>query len=556
MKYINFLINLQLLSKTQSGFAKTQPGFAKMSSQTEFESSAASGVSSTIIDFWKANRNYWITHYSKQKEVDELIRNKFLKYDWMSENIIGQIIYCDQFSRHFARLGSFTEQDVCDYRVCATEIVLAHLDLVKDFDEIEIIFALMPFKHLKQFDFIFEFLHNEWLPERRSGGAGLNAFPDLHKFYIDTYKKAFTLETVKANLITDHVLKPYDASLICDYYPELYTSDAWNIDIAANNKLLPLLKTDKKVIVSLSGGVDSMVMLSLLKYNNVDVSAVHIVYGNRAESEHEYLLLAEFCAKLQVPLFVYRIKWLKRGTIDRQFYEDMTRDLRFLTYHAAASASVGANAPLEPCIMMGHIKDDVVENVWTNIAHCHHLGNLKKMAAEEVQLGVRIMRPLLTADKVDIYRVSELIGIPYLKNTTPSWSNRGKFREHFHKATVEQFGDGIDAKVIEFAEAIQSQAALLNKLLYDPIYESFKNNKVNITTAVKVHLDASAWLTIFEHICHKFLSIARPSIKSVRDFTMRLYKDWVQLNVEMGKGLKVCVIKTRDSQYIMEFILA
>jgi tRNA(Ile)-lysidine synthase TilS/MesJ len=177
------------------------------------------------------------------------------------------------------------------------------------------------------------------------------------------------------------------------------------------------------------------------------------------------------------------------------------------------------------------------------------------MMAEELQLGVRIMRPLLTADKSDIYAVSEQLGIPYLKNTTPSWSNRGKFREHFHKATVAQYGPGIDAKLIEFAEAIQKQASLLNTLLYDPIYESFKDNKVNITTAVKAKLDASAWLTIFEHICHKFISIARPSIKSVRDFTMRLYKDWTQLNVEMGKGLKVRVCRTKDSQIYMEFII-
>jgi tRNA(Ile)-lysidine synthase TilS/MesJ len=205
--------------------------------------------------------------------------------------------------------------------------------------------------------------------------------------------------------------------------------------------------------------------------------------------------------------------------------------------------------------MMGHIKDDVVENVWTNIAHCHHLGNLKKMEAEEVQLGVRIMRPLLTVEKSDIYQISEQIGIPYFKNTTPSWSNRGKFREHFHAATVAQYGAGIDAKVIEFAEAIQTQNKLLNMLLYDPIYNSFNNNKVNITTAVKANLDANSWLGIFEHICHKYLGRSRPSIKCVRDFTFRLYRCWDQLNVEIGKGLKIKVTKTKDSQIYMEFIL-
>jgi tRNA(Ile)-lysidine synthetase-like protein len=512
-------------------------------------------MSTTIIEFWKSNRAYWITPPSKQKEVDKFITDKFLKYDWYYENLIGQIIYLDQFSRHFCRTGHIIEFEVERQRRYAAAIIRHNLDLVKDFDEIEIIFALMPFKHIQHYDFIFDFLHNHWLPYR----SGLNAFPELQKFYIDTYKKAFTLETVQVNLITKHDLLPYDASLICDYYPELYTSSDWNLSPAAGNKLLPFLKPDKKVIVSLSGGVDSMVMLTLLKYNKVDVSAVHIVYGNRMESEHEYRLLVEFCYKLGVPLFVYRIKWLKRGEIDRQFYEDMTRDLRFATYHAAKQSHCGPCASEgEPCILMGHIKDDVVENIWTNIAHCHHLSNLKKMETEEVQLGVRIMRPLLTAEKADIYEVSRLLGIPYLKNTTPSWSNRGKFREHFHKATVEQFGESIDSKVLEFAEAIHKQAALLNVLLYEPIYNSFSNNKVNITTAVRANLDANSWLNIFEHICHTHLGCSRPSIKCVRDFSMRLYKPLDKhsdkMNMEMGKNFKVKVTKVA-AEYNMEFVL-
>jgi tRNA(Ile)-lysidine synthetase-like protein len=499
-------------------------------------------MTANIIEFWKNNRSFWITPPSKQKEVDKLISDIFWNYTIAEENLIGRIIYFDQFYRHFCRHGLITEDDVYEQRQMIVEVIKAYLNHLKDFDEIEIIFALMPFKHLKQYDFIFDYLHNTWLV-----GKKIIDYGDLQKFYIDTYKKAFTLDTVKANLITEHELLPYDASLICDYYPDFYTSEDWNLSAAADNKLLPLLKPTKKVMVSLSGGVDSMVMLSLLYYNRVDVSAVHIVYGNRTESEHEYRLLAEFCNKLGVPLFVYRIKWLKRGEIDRTFYEDMTRDLRFATYHAAAEG--------EPCVMMGHIKDDVIENVWTNIAHCHHLGNLKKMEAEEVQLGVCIMRPLLTADKADIYRVSELLGIPYLKNTTPSWSNRGKFREQFHAATVAQFGEAIDSKIIEFAEAIQTQASLLNMLLYEPIYNSFNNNKINITTAVKARLDAASWLGIFEHICHKYLERSKPSIKCARDFTIRLYRPWDKLNVEMGKGVKVQVMKTKDGQYLMEFII-
>lgn len=514
-------------------------------------------MSTTVIDFWKANPSFWIATGSKQKQVDEYIRDHFWTWNRSGENLIGTIIYYDQFSRHFQRVGLLLEEHVREYREQAVNTICLRMEELKTMDEIEILFALMPFKHTERYHYIFEYLHNTWLPHHNKT---LIELPALQKFYIDTYKKAFTQQAVKWSLINVHALRPYDAQEICDYHPERYDRDSWTVDkpicdaanpnIILSEQLSTLLPTDKKVIISLSGGVDSMVMLTLLARKKAPVHAVHIVYGNRKQSEDEYNFLVQFCAKLNVPLWVYRVKWLKRGEIDRQFYEEMTRDLRFMTYRAVGEM-IGEP---EPCVLMGHIKDDVVENIWTNIAHCHHLTNLKKMAAEEVQLGVRIMRPFLTVEKDDIYSVSAEYAIPFLKNTTPSWSNRGKFREHFHKATLEQFGEGIDSKVIEFAEAIQKQASLLNMLLYDPIYESFNENKVNITTAVKAKLDAAAWLTIFEHICHKNLGVSRPSIKCVRDFCERLYKPWTALNVEMGKHFRVRIRKEADV-VIMEFVL-
>jgi len=504
-------------------------------------------MTTNIIDFWKANPNYWITSPSKYKEVDEIISKLFWNYNWPNDNLIGQIIYLDQFSRHFERIGYISELHLEIYRNQAIDLIKDNLYKLISMDEIEIIFALMPFKHLKLYDFIFEYLHNTWLPE---SSKKLIDFPQLQKFYIDTYKKAFTLDIVEKNIITKHNLEPYSASLICDYYPHKYVSSDWNIDsyqAVKDEKLLDLLNFDKKVTISLSGGVDSMVLLTLLKHKGVDVEAVHIIYGNRNESVHEYRLLAEFCNRLDVKLYVYKIQWLKRGEIDRQFYEDMTRNLRFAVYHAVSEG--------EPNIILGHIKDDIVENIWSNIAHCHHLENLKKMEEEELQLGVRIIRPFLTAEKADIYRVSQLLAIPYFKNTTPSWSNRGKFREHFYQATIEQYGEGIDTKLIEFADAIQSQNKLLNILLYDPIYKSFKDNTVNITTAFNTKIDANSWLIIYEHICHKFIGCSRPHIKSVREFTIRLYKPWTHFNITVSKGLKIQIIKNKDSQYIMEFII-
>jgi tRNA(Ile)-lysidine synthetase-like protein len=507
-------------------------------------------MSTTIIDFWREREDLWITLPSKQAEADELIYKKFWGVSYSHENLIGQIVYLDQFSRHFQRYGAIDETTVAQMRERAVDLVSLRIGELAEMNEVEIIFALMPFKHTRRFAFIFEYLHEGWLKHQQ--GARVMDFPQLQKFYIDTYKKAFTLQDVRFGLINVHAGGPYNAAAICDYHPERYERDNWSSRIIASDKLAPLLPLGKRVLVSLSGGVDSMVMLSLLAHSGTVVHAVHIVYGNRAESEDEYRFLVKFCARLRVPLWVYRIKWLRRGEVDRQFYEDMTRDLRFMAYRAVGQMI----SCEEPCVLMGHIKDDVVENIWTNIARGHHLDNLKKMEGEEVQQGVRIIRPFLGVEKDDIYKVSAEYAIPFLKNTTPSWSNRGKFRETFHAATVVQFGAGIDDIVIQFADAMRAQSEQLQALLYQPIYDSFVAGVIDITPAVKVKLGAEGWQTIFEHICHMRLGVGRPSIKCVRDFCSRLYRPWGRevLNIEMGKGLKVKVRREKGGKYSMEFI--
>jgi tRNA(Ile)-lysidine synthetase-like protein len=500
-------------------------------------------MTSVILDFWKAHRSFWITPPSKQKEVDAYIGEKFWDYDSAGENLSGRIIYLDQFSRHFQRAGLCTEEEVQRRRQEAISIVQTHVDTLKGLDIAEILFVLMPFKHMGMYDFIFGTLHGTWLPAH----GPLTDHSDLHRFYMDTYKKAYTQAKVAGNIIKTHPQNPhYMNEAICDYYPDRYGAADWSsLSGAAENPLLPLLRGKGPAVVSLSGGVDSMVMLALLKYGGTDVSAVHIIYGNRAESEDEYHFLAEFCAKLHVPFYVYRIEWLRRGAVDRPFYEAMTRDIRFAVYRTFGPTH----------ILLGHIQDDVVENIWTNIAHCQHLGDLKKMKTVEVQEGVSIVRPFLTVEKAVIYKTSEALAIPYLKNTTPSWSNRGKFRDHFHGATVAQYGEAVDAKLIAFAEAVQKQNELLNALLYEPIYASFKDNKVNITQALKAGLDHSAWHQIFETLCHTKLGISKPSVKCVKDFCERLAGCWADhLHVEFGKHLKIKVSRMKDGHSILEFI--
>lgn len=459
----------------------------------------------TISKFWRSHSMYWFPVTAEQKAAaDAAIKAQFKEYDYSQENFVGQVIYLDQFSRHFDRTADLTEQ-----RTQAAAIVKQHAKHLPYLDEFELVFSLMPFKHLGEYAFIFQTIQAT-LHESRS----LTDFPLLNRFYNDTYKKAYTFEAVKTNIKTTHPgPHSYDPAAICDSYPPAYTQ-TW-VPAPIKTPLTTMLEIQPDLI-SLSGGVDSMVMLALAK----PAAAVHIVYGNRPESAQEYAFLATYCERLNIPLITYSIEWLRRDTADREFYEQMTRTIRFYVYIAAGEL-IGKPTPR---VALGHIQDDVVENVWTNLAKAQHLSNLKKMERSEIQCGVELYRPFLAAQKSEIYKVATELSIPYLKNTTPAWSNRGKFRSAFHAATLAQFGPATDTKILEVADAYAEQARLIHMLLYAPILESGAISGVyDITSAIKANMGVAGWSYILEAVCHA-RGKPRPGIHAIQDFVKRIPK--------------------------------
>lgn len=479
-----------------------------------------------VYTFWENHPECWFPIDKKQKaDADKQVSTFFCtptETPISHKAKVGYIIFYDQFFRHFQRFfGGVTDNEIRAYR--------ERLFIVPPQNEFEVVWIYMPLKHLDKYDDVLS-LCMEWCSERMTN---LKEHPLLSRFFCDTYKKAFTFETVRKNTQMES-FEGYssDPKDVCDFYPdERYTPYV----------PIPEIKylTTPRILVSLSGGVDSMTLLYLLKTLKYDVVACHIVYGNRAESEQELEIVKEACLVLGVELYVYRIKYLRRGEIDRAFYESMTRTIRFNVYKQ-----------FDRPVVLGHIRDDMVENVWTNIARSQHVFDLKKMKERDVQDGVEILRPFLNVSKERVFEIAHTFGIPYLKNTTPAWCNRGKFRNTFHAQTREQYGKEVDSKILDVADTIHRAGAMIEQLLYKPMFESFCEGKMNITKAVEIGLTPAEWCRIFEYVCHTHLKVPKPSIHAVRQFTIRISKECVY--IPMNKYFRVRVIKERDTYLVFE----
>jgi tRNA(Ile)-lysidine synthase TilS/MesJ len=213
-------------------------------------------------------------------------------------------------------------------------------------------------------------------------------------------------------------------------------------------------KQEPSLVVSLSGGVDSMVCAYLLWALGVPFRALHVNYYNRDPDVcvMEEFLVRYYCALLGIHLRVVRTdeinrpKCMEHGL--REIYESYTHDRRFNGYLSFANQDneydmldgtgrVAVRVALHPSVAvrvaLGHNQDDTIENILTNIACQSHYDNLRGMTpiSKQTHRGrqIQFLRPLLGIAKRDIYAFANAHRIPYLVDSTPKWSQRGKIRD-------------------------------------------------------------------------------------------------------------------------------
>jgi tRNA(Ile)-lysidine synthase len=142
----------------------------------------------------------------------------------------------------------------------------------------------------------------------------------------------------------------------------------------------------RRVLVALSGGLDSVVLLHLLRFPLArDVVAAHFDHAMRADSGTDAQWVRGLCRAWDVPLEMARAE-------DAPESEASARELRY-TFLLAAAERVGADA-----VLTAHHADDQAETVLFRLARGTGLAGL---AGIPVRRGI-IVRPLLAFTRAEL----------------------------------------------------------------------------------------------------------------------------------------------------------
>lgn len=526
-----------------------------------------------IYDFWfnyKSSNIYrhWIPIQHKQKQLkNDIIYSNFsnqifeiyhlvfkLRYSMKTiefiqtldnKTILSIIIILDQFTRNlsinFPNLAKFKKYMTHKSTLFSFSLLFNHRYILLNPNEL--IFLLMPLKHIDIRGYM-SYIHSTISYYCTQNQLDLNEpnLSNLQYFYIDCLQKYYITNDIKLEYKTDNEWINYinRFSYICEFYPENYDTLNYWFDYKLShleNSVLQYFTQNNihgTVTISLSGGVDSMVLTYVTKKLScmcpelgLTVQAFHLNYNNRAVSNTEMYLIQSFCEKLNIPLYTYNIEYVKRRSINRESYEMITHKIRFKCYRSL-------NTP----IILGHISEDCIENIITNFATNKHMFNLQKIKPIDINEGVTILRPFINMTKEYIYEFASVNGIPHLLNTTPEWSNRGKFRNTFLNQFKTQYGEVAIDNITKFSDSLSNYGNIIDKLVINPkVQNLISGNPISFITdeLENIHLVR----TIFTNVLHS-KGLPMPSIKSVENF-VSTYKTKMTFRYQLTKDILLLV---------------
>ena len=303
------------------------------------------------------------------------------------------------------------------------------------------------------------------------------------------------------------------------------------------NEVCSNYKKDDKVYISLSGGVDSMVLTTILK-NHCHVTALHVNYNNRKESTDEAQFLEKWCKHYKID-FKSLVMDFTRKDLERSTYENETKRLRFQFYRDNTKK-----------VLLGHQLDDIAENVFTNIAKKKGILQLHNMNFENEINGVQIQRPLLNISKSEIYEYALFYKIPYFKDTTPDWSIRGKLRNNIFPEIKNVYQDFMESlyslgcESATYKEIIQTE--IINKM-YKNI--KYKGNLKHIWVYIPIENVKHQHIYLLKQFFHELLEdvgVGFLSNKSVLEF-----KSFVDKGSDKSKNLKKNITSYFLNKYVV-----
>ena len=245
--------------------------------------------------------------------------------------------------------------------------------------------------------------------------------------------------------------------------------------IASNH----LINKGDRILVALSGGVDSMVLAELLRREGYDITFAHCNFHLRGkESDGDEQFVREYAERVGVKLFVKQFDTLQFVDNNKVSVEMAARELRYTWFDELVNSDFDKLA-------LAHHADDQIETFFINLLRGSGIKGLKAMQP----CNGKYIRPMLWASREEIKKFAIENGIQWREDSTNGDTVylRNKIR-HDLMPVFDSIKPESREKILESVNNLASENQLYRELLQEKISQIETVNGV-LHSVNKRHFD-------------------------------------------------------------------
>jgi tRNA(Ile)-lysidine synthase len=226
---------------------------------------------------------------------------------------------------------------------------------------------------------------------------------------------------------------------------------------------------NNRYLLSVSGGIDSMVLLALFHKLKLSFEVAHVNYQLRGnESEQDQDLVQKYCSERNITFHLNRADLQKKLDENGGNLQQEARKIRYNFFR-----SLLENRSLN-CIVTAHHQDDQIETFWLMLSRSAGITGLSGMES----FSKSIFRPLLPFSKIEILEWAESNKVEWREDRSNSSNNyqRNVWRNKllpYLQTEIPTLNDSVLLLMHYFKEENNEQKTKVQKYIADISNTSF-----------------------------------------------------------------------------------
>ena len=206
-----------------------------------------------------------------------------------------------------------------------------------------------------------------------------------------------------------------------------------------------LFQSDTKILLTVSGGIDSMVMMHLFCHLKIPCSVAHCNFQLRGtESDEDEAFVRQQAEINHLQIFVSKLETADYAAENHLSIQMAARELRYTWFEKLA------NVHHFDQIAIGHNRDDSLETFFINLGRGTGIAGLAGIASK----SGNIIRPLLFASRLDIEQYAQENNISYREDS--SNASDKYIRNYIRHNIIPQFQQVFPSCRDSFAKTIEN----------------------------------------------------------------------------------------------------